>query len=133
MALLTKRSQTFSYIRRNFVIESGCKSILISSFLQNKTMFQTVASLHIILVLIANEQKPHLNARAEGSSGARGLIFGLSLHLLTNFVYSSSEVSGESAHVRRLAWAFVARQCDEYQNQVSVYCKPKFNYFNYFI
>ena len=96
-------------------------------------MFQTVASLYMILVLIAYAQKPSLNAHADISSGARGLNFGLSLHLLTNFVYSSSEGSGESVHLQRLARAFVARQCDKYPNQVSVYCKLKFNYFNYLI
>ena len=66
-------------------------------------MFQTAASLHMILVLIAHAQTPHLNAHADVWSGVRGLNFGLSLHLLTNFVSSSSEVSGESAHLRRLA------------------------------
>ena len=56
-------------------------------------MFQTVASLHIILVLIANEQKPHLNARAEGSYGARGLIFGLSLHLQTSCIQAAKSLA----------------------------------------
>ena len=47
---------------------------------------------------------------------ASGLNFGLSMHLQPYFVYASSEELGESAHMRRLAWAFVARKYDEYQN-----------------
>ena len=31
-------------------------------------------------------------------------------------VYGSSEGSGESVHMRRLAWAFAARRCDRYRN-----------------
>ena len=36
----------------------------------------------------------------EVSSRARGLLFGLSLHLYPYFAYASSEDSGESAHIR---------------------------------
>ena len=45
-------------------------------------------------------------------SGARGLTFGLNLHLHPNFVYVSSEDSNKSAHLGRLALGFVAQQCD---------------------
>ena len=41
-------------------------------------------------------QKPPLNAHSDVSSRARGLNFGLSLHLHPYFVYASSEDSGET-------------------------------------
>ena len=55
------------------------------------------------LVCIAYEQKPPFSAHAFVSSKARDLNFGLSLHLNQNFVYASSNGSGESVHMRRLA------------------------------
>ena len=58
---------------------------------------------HESLVLIAFAQKPPLNAHADLHTVARGLNFGLTLHLHQNFVYASSEGSGESARLCRLA------------------------------
>ena len=43
------------------------------------------------------------------SSEAKGINFGLVLHLRPYFVYASSEGSGKSAHMRRLTWVFAAR------------------------
>ena len=43
------------------------------------------------LVLVAYAQTPPLNAHADVSRGARGLNFGLSLHLNIYFVLASSE------------------------------------------
>ena len=57
---------------------------------------------HDILVLIAHAQKPRLNDHADISSGARGLNFGLSLHLHPEFVYASSGYSDEHARKRML-------------------------------
>ena len=54
-------------------------------------------------MLIAYAQVPLINAHVDISSKARGLHFGLCIHLLLYFVYASSEGSGESAHERRLA------------------------------
>ena len=51
---------------------------------------------------------PLTNAHAEISSKAGDMNFVLSLHLQSYFVYAISEGSGESAHMRRLAWAFAA-------------------------
>ena len=48
---------------------------------------------------------------------ALGLNVHLSLHLHPYFVYASSKGSGETAHLRRLTWALVARQCDTYQKR----------------
>ena len=55
------------------------------------------------LLLIAYAQLPLINSRAEVSSGARGLTFGLSFHIHPFVVYASSEGSVESVHLRRLA------------------------------
>ena len=52
-------------------------------------------------------------------SGARCLIFGRTLRLLPYFMWSNSEGSGETARMRRLAWAFAVRLCDKYHNLMS--------------
>ena len=50
------------------------------------------------------------------SSGARCLIFGRTLRLLSYFMWATSEGSGETARMRRLAWAFAGRLFDKYHN-----------------
>ena len=59
------------------------------------------------------------NAHAQPSSGARCLIFGRTLRLLPYFMCANSEGSGETAWMRRLAWAFAGRLCDKYHNLMS--------------
>ena len=76
-----------------------------------------------ILVLIAYAQKPPINAHTDVSSSARGLNLGQSHYLHLYFVYMSRECSGESVHLPRLVCAFVAWQCDKYQNHT---CWPNF-------
>ena len=49
------------------------------------------------------------------SSGARCL-FGRTLRLLPHFMCANSEGSGETARMRRLAWAFACRLYDKYHN-----------------
>ena len=39
--------------------------------------------------------------------------------LLSYFMCANSEGSGETARMRRLAWAFAGRHCDKYQNVMS--------------
>ena len=58
---------------------------------------------HEILVLIAYAQMYLINAHSDVSSKVRGLSFVLSHHLHRYFVYASSEGSGESVHMHRLA------------------------------
>ena len=60
-------------------------------------------SVHEILVLMAYAQTPLINATADISSWARGLNFGLSLHLHPFFVDSSKEGSDYSALMCKLA------------------------------
>ena len=52
-------------------------------------------------------------------SGARCLIFGRILRLLPYFMCANSDGSGETARMRRLAWAFTGRLCDKYHNLMS--------------
>ena len=61
------------------------------------------------------------NAHAQPSSGAtcRSLIFGRTLRLLPYFMCANSEGSGETARMRRLAWAFAGRLCGKYHNFMS--------------
>ena len=45
--------------------------------------------------------------------------FGRTLLLLLYFMCANSEGSGETAQMRRLAWAFAGRLCDKYHNPMS--------------
>ena len=45
--------------------------------------------------------------------------FGRTLRLLSYFMCTNSEGSGETARMRRLAWAFASRLCDKYHNLMS--------------
>ena len=51
--------------------------------------------------------------------GLRCLIFRRSLRLLLYFKCANSEGSGETARMRRLAWAFAGCICDKYHNIMS--------------
>ena len=57
-----------------------------------------------------------IKAQAGVSNKARGLNFGIDLYLHPYFVNASSEGSGESAHMRRLAWAVAVREYGKYWN-----------------
>ena len=54
-------------------------------------------------------------AHAQPFRGARDLVFCLKVPLDSLIVWASSEGSGETARMRRLAWTFAARIGDKYQ------------------
>ena len=56
-----------------------------------------------------------LAAHAQPFRGARDLAFCLKVPLDSLLVWASSEGSGETARMRRLAWTFAARIDDKYQ------------------
>ena len=56
-----------------------------------------------------------LTAHAQPFRGARDLAFRLKVPLDSLLVWASSEGSGETARMRRLAWTFAARIGDKYQ------------------
>ena len=56
-----------------------------------------------------------LTAHAQPFRGARDLAFCLKVPLDSLLVWASSEGSGETARMRRLAWTFAARIGDKYQ------------------
>ena len=56
-----------------------------------------------------------LTAHAQPFRGARDLAFCLKVPLDSLLVCASSEGSGETARMRRLAWTFAARIGDKYQ------------------
>ena len=56
-----------------------------------------------------------LTAHAQPFRGARDLAFCLKVPLDSLFIWASSEGSGETARMRRLAWTFAARISDKYQ------------------
>ena len=61
------------------------------------------------------EQWQILTAHAQPFRGARDLAFCLKVLLDSLLVWASSEGSGETARMRRLAWTFAARICYKYQ------------------
>ena len=69
---------------------------------------------HEISALIAYAQMTIIKAHPDISSKARGLNFGLSLHLSSLFINSRTEDSGKSAHMhmRRLVWGCAAHWCN---------------------
>ena len=56
-----------------------------------------------------------LTAHAQPFRGARDLAFCLKVPLESLLLWASSEGSGETARMRRLAWTFAARIGDKYQ------------------
>ena len=62
---------------------------------------ESIEGSSVIMIFIAFGQMHLINENAD--SEVRDLYFGLSLHLHPYFVYASSQVSGKSAHMRRLA------------------------------
>ena len=56
-----------------------------------------------------------LTAHAQPFRGGRDLAFCLKVPLDSLLVWASSEGSGETARMRRLAWTFAARIGDKYQ------------------
>ena len=67
-----------------------------------------------------------LTAHAQPFSGARDLVFYLKVPLDSLLVWASSEGSGETARMRRLAWTFAARIGYKYQIRLT---RPKYNLF----
>ena len=47
-----------------------------------------------------------------------GLLVGRTLRLLSYFMCANSKGSGQTARMRRLAWAFAGRLCDKYHNLI---------------
>ena len=88
---------------RNFRQSFAADDIFRCIFFLGALRVKTVGPAHEIWVLIAYAQMSLINVRANLSSGAKGPIFGMSLHLQPYFAYVSSEGSGESVHVHRLA------------------------------
>ena len=62
-------------------------------------------------------------AHAQPFRGARDLAFCLKVPLDSLLVWASSEGSGETARMRRLAWTFAARIGDKYQIRLA---RPKY-------
>ena len=81
---------------------------------------------HTIVWYLSHIRKTHtlFNVHADVSRCAKFLTFGLSLYLLSYFVYPRSEGSDESAQMRRLVRAMPARRYDMYQNlmRCPLYC-----------
>ena len=77
-----------------------------------------------------------LTAHAQPFRGARDLAFCLKVPLHSLLVWASSEGSGETARMRRLAWTFAARIGDKYQirltRSINASCVMALFYFLFF-
>ena len=97
-------------------------------FLQNKTWAPSSA--------FVSSSIPSLQistAHAQPFRGAKDLIFCLRVPLDSLLVWASSEGSGETARMRRLAWTFAARTCDKYQIRLTrSTCQWSISLHNYF-
>ena len=71
-----------------------------------------------------------LTAHAQPFRGARDLAFCLKVPLDSLLVWASSEGSGETARMRRLAWTFAARIGDKYQRTSMLMARVFPNYKN---
>ena len=69
-----------------------------------------------------------LTAHAQPFRGARDLAFCLKVPLDSLLLFASSEGSGETARMRRLAWTFAARICYKYQIRLT---RSNYNCFIY--
>ena len=83
---------------------------------QASVIYRNYLPTHAILALIAHAQMPPLSNHADISSWYRGLRFGQCLYLYPICVYASNEDAYESAHLCRLAGAFIGQKCDKYQH-----------------
>ena len=70
--------------------------------------------LHLLIVFTC--VKSPLKRACAAIWWVRGLRFCMTRSLLPYFVHASSEGSGGTARMLKLAWAIAARQCDKYQN-----------------
>ena len=84
-------------------------------------MFRSIIEpvLQILVLFILCKLDHSSNAHAQPSSGARCPIVGRILHLLPYVMFANSEGSGETARMRRLAWAFAGRLCDKYWKPIA--------------
>ena len=90
---------------------SECQTVwILPDILLGLIWVQTVCKGYQQMTLVGYE----LNAHADISREVSNLNFGLGLHLHPYFVYATSQGSGQSLHMCRLAWVFIARQCDKY-------------------
>ena len=92
------------------------KRLIILTWLGNKW----AASSEFVSSSIPSSQI--LTAHAQPFRGARDLAFCLKVPLDSLLVWASSEGSGETARMRRLAWTFAARIGDKYQIRLA---RPK--------
>ena len=70
----------------------------------------------MIMELIVYAISHSLKIYVQLSSGAEGLVFGLSLHLPLYFLHGSSEGSGKTAHLRSLVKAITACLSNKHQS-----------------
>ena len=101
--------------RANILSSAPHKSRLTRISFHTSSLFGSVSS-HLMRLWYFSSS---VNSFFKRISGTRCLIFGRTLRLLPYIMCANSEGSGETARMRRLAWAFVGRLCDKYHNLMS--------------
>ena len=105
---------TEKYMRNNFLRSLPLPSPPPNFFLLNLPFLIWAPSSEFVSSSIPSWQI--LTAHAQPFRGARDLAFCLKVPLDSLLVWASSEGSGETARMRRLAWTFAARI--DYNNQI---------------
>ena len=101
-----------------FRLSWGYNSCLVLFCGRKMSNYTSIEPAHEIMVLFVF-RKFILQTHAQPSSGDRCPNFGRTLRLLSYFMCANSEGSGETARMRRFAWALAGRLCDKYYNIMS--------------
>ena len=97
-------------------VTSSCKEVLLVLW---KQWEHTILS-HLEIMTLFVLRKLILQTRKRSHPvGLDVWFFGWTLRLLPYFIYANGDDPGETARVRRLAWAFAGRLCDKYHNLMS--------------
>ena len=90
-------------------------AVIFSHFQKESHVWKTIRAAPSEFVSSSIPSWQTLTAHAQPFRGARDLAFCLKVPLDSLLVWASSEGSGETARMRRLAWTFAARIGDKYQ------------------
>ena len=116
-------SKDLTWPIKEFKRKAACRSACDFSY-KFFSLFESIKSMGYFMMIWAAPSEfvsssipswQTLTAHAQPFRGARDLAFCLKVPLDSLLVWASSEGSGETARMRRLAWTFAARIGDKYQ------------------
>ena len=101
----------FTFVKIEIIVETTQLSVAIKLL---KTLIQYLSKQMRFRDFFAYAWCCSIDMHEQLPSRASGLNFHTSFHLHTFIVYKTRECSGDSAYVRRLAWAFITGTCDKH-------------------